>query len=144
MAFNKHSNCSRLHPSNFGFTEGDSATTPTDMPVITACFSEPFLDSKSRGHQKQGCSRLYCGMPVFFFFFVVADVDNEEKAKCEQCVHLLLGDPDQQGPAGELWGSIREDSTNTESRYEKLRDKSSLKVFSCHVTKRRRLLDSQT
>lgn len=139
MAFNKHSNCSCLHPSNFGFTEGDSATTPTDMPVITACFSEPSWTQTAGATRSRAAPAFIVGCQFFFF----ADVDNKEKAKCEQCVHLLLGDPDQQGPAGELRGSLREDSTNTESRYEKLRDKSSLRVFSCNLTKRRRSLDSQ-
>lgn len=117
----KHSNCSCLYPSNFRFAAAHLATTPTDMPVITACSSEPVLDSNSRCHQKQGCSQLYCG--VCLLMWITRRRPNVTS------VPLLLGDPDQQSPPGELRGCVREDSANTESRYEKLRDKPWPKMF---------------
>lgn len=58
--------------------EAGLATTPTDMPVITACFSEPILDSKQPGPPEAGL------FPALLWN-MLADVDNEEKAKCEQC-----------------------------------------------------------
>lgn len=61
--FNKHPNCLCL-PSNFGFKGGNSATTPTEMPVITARFSEPFLNRNTQQPDRD-FSLLYCGMPVF-------------------------------------------------------------------------------
>lgn len=82
--FNKHPNCLCL-PSNFGFREGNSATTPTDMHVITARFSEPFLNRNT-----QQPDRL---LPALLWDASFADVEN--KGKYEQYACLPSGDPDQ-------------------------------------------------